>query len=252
MNPRTKACAILVLAVSAHGAWAQTAGPQLFIGALSGVKRPDGFTVEDARSEAMKTSSRQQTYHRPAFSFNNGPVAKYRRNFGDKELSAAPVDLLAEKLVEHYGDKLKGKKLTVEEFSVVAEETVTRQGGGTVSAPGISVGAAIAISIAGTALMQSLVGPGTSVSLRVSIAAKVDGERFEGSDFGSIASQSPLDAPAKIVEQALDIAFYHLEQAEAANAPQEPKAGDAAPAEAIPPAGNKEAGGAQPTPSKVP
>jgi hypothetical protein len=243
---------MLVLVGGAHVAWAQSAGSQLFIGSLSGVKRPDGFTVEDARAEAMKISSRQQTYHRPAFTLGNAPAARYRRNFGDKELSAAPVDLLAEKLVERYGDKLKGKKLTVEEFSVVTEETVTRQGGGTAYVPGISVGAAVAASIATAALLQSLAGPGTSVSLKVSIAANVDGKRLEGSDFGSITSRSPLDAPAKIVEQALDIAFYHFEQAEAADTSQEPKAGDAAPAEAIPPPGNKEAGDEQPAPSKVP
>jgi len=214
MSTETRVRAIRALACTVTLAWAESAGAQLFIGTLSNAKPPDGFTVEDARPESAKTSSHKETYRRSALSFSTrGPAAKYRRNFGDEDLSARPVDLLAERFVQRYGDKLKGKKLVVEEFSVVTEETVQKENTGTASRPGMPAGAAVVGALT-AATLQSMLGPGTSVSLKVTIAASLDGKRVDGSDFGSIVLRSPPDVAAKIVDQALDIAFYRYEQAD--------------------------------------
>src|SRR5215510_10594075 len=195
MNTGTKVRAIRALAWTVALAWAQNAAAQLYIGTLSDAKPPDGFTVEDARPESAKASSYKQSYRRPAFFFSTrAPAAKYKRNFGDLELSALPVDLLAERLVQRYGDKLKGKKLVVEEFSVVTEETFQKDGANTAYhyQPGMSAGANAAVAITAITL-QSFLDPGKSVSLKVTIAASLDGRRLDGSDFGSIVQRSPPD-----------------------------------------------------------
>jgi hypothetical protein len=55
------------------------------------------------------------------------PLAKYQRNIGDAELNVSPVDFLAETLIERYGDRLKGKRLTVHDFSYVLEQVINKQ-----------------------------------------------------------------------------------------------------------------------------
>ena len=104
--------------------------PKLQIGVLAGLPRPEGFAVQDLRSAEMKAASAfKQTYKAPmAMPFQRQPVplAKYERMIGEEELSASPLALLADKLVEHYGDKLAGKRLVVHEFSYRLEQLINR------------------------------------------------------------------------------------------------------------------------------
>jgi hypothetical protein len=235
------ACLLLCLSVS--GAFAQGDSPQpvapgpeaplasglpaepapphvvLFVGLLPDVNHPEGFAVEDMRPEAMKASHREQIYRKPAFSVSRGPFARYRRNFGDTEFNVPLLDLLEERMIERYGDKLRGKKLVVHEFSVIGLETIDRPQSVNVTSSG-SIGAAVVAGLASTVLIQAM-GPGRSFRLEVKIDAELDGKPFTGSDFGSLMPSSPMDVPATIVNQALENAFYEFEQPEAAPAAEE-------------------------------
>ena len=154
---------------------------KLQIGAVAGLPRPEGFVVEDLRTAEMKAAAPfKQTYKAPMampFQRQKLPLAKYERKVGDAELEVSPIDLLAEKLIEHYGDRLRAKRLTVREFSYVIEQKVDRPQGMIVIPldPGALV-FAIAASAAGTAVLS---GRGIVMGLAVKIDAELDGRRIE-------------------------------------------------------------------------
>jgi hypothetical protein len=143
-----RVCFAIALVAGVPAAWAQPAlsdslpadepakpqPPQkLHIGAVVPLPRPEGFMVQDLRTPETKTATPlKQTYKAPmAMPFQRAPVplAKYERVIGEEELSVSPVDLLADKLVEHYGDKLAGKRLVVHEFSYRLEQVINKPQG---------------------------------------------------------------------------------------------------------------------------
>ena len=198
---------------------------RLSIGNLSGLKRPDGFLVEDLRTEAMKTPSREQTYRRPfqPFQINRGPVARYRHNIGAEALNVSPVDLLAEKLVQQYGDGVAGKKLVVHEFSIAILETIERDPVMAPYSPGVSPGAAIAGAALGSALVHAFQGPGRSSRLEVRIVAEFDGKSLAGSDFIGVVPGAVRDQLPKVVASAIDYTLHKFEEARAEEASEHAK-----------------------------
>jgi hypothetical protein len=188
--------------------------PKLEIGAVAGLPRPEGFAVEDLRSAEMKAaSSFKQTYKAPmAMPFQRQPVplAKYERMVGEEELSASPLALLADKLVEHYGDKLAGKRLVVHEFSYRLEQLINKPQGMTVTVIGGSLAGAIAMSIigsvAGTAMLQ---GKGIDLKLHVKIDAELGGRRIEARE--QPMTLSGEDGPARVTRYAMEKFIWLLE-----------------------------------------
>jgi hypothetical protein len=223
MLARQKTCLTFALTLAASTVWSQSdqrmeepprSEQKFIIGALSGLKRPDGFIVDDLRADAMKTSSRKQTYRREfnPFRFYRGPLAMYESNVGDADLNISPVDLLVEKMIARYGDNLKGKRLVVRGFSLTIKESVDKHQG-IVAIPGdtASIGIAILVTVAGTAMIRAH-GPGSSLSLEVKIEAELDGKPFQGSDYGSIIAKAVDERPANIINGALEFAFYKFDR----------------------------------------
>jgi hypothetical protein len=191
---------------------------RLQIGSVLGLPRPEGFVVEDLRSAETRTASPfKQTYKAPFSPFKPPvPLARYQRTIGDTELNVSPVDLLAEKLIERYGDRLRAKRLTVHEFSYGLEQVINKHQGIVFIPldPG-SVAIAIIGTAAGTAMMR---GKGIDLRLSVKIDAELDGTRIE-------AVEPPMalgaeDAPMRLTRFAVEKFLYKLEGAtEAAPAP---------------------------------
>ena len=124
MRRELKLCVTFALVLGTFSAYGQTERAvrtegKFIIGVVSGLKRPDGFTVEDLRTDVMKTSVRRRTYKREFNPFwrSSGPLAIYESNVGDAELNISPFDLMAEQMISRYGDKLNGKRLIVRQFS---------------------------------------------------------------------------------------------------------------------------------------
>lgn len=191
--------------------------PKLQIGAVAGLPRPEGFALEDLRSAEMKAASPfKQTYKAPmAMPFQRQPVplAKYERMVGEEELSASPLALLADKLVEHYGDKLAGKRLVVHEFSYRLEQLINRpQGMAYTVIPGGGVSLATALvmsaigSAAGTAMLH---GKGVDLKMHVKIDAELDGRRIEARE--QPMTLSGEDGPARITRYAMEKFIWLLE-----------------------------------------
>jgi hypothetical protein len=199
---------------------------RLKIGSVAGLPRPEGFIVEDLRSPEMKSPTLfKQTYKAPFSPFKPPvPLARYERTIGDAELSVSPVDLLTEKLIERYGDRLAGKRLKVHEFTYGLEQVINKQQG-IVFIPLDPASVAIAVigSVAGTAMMR---GKGIDLRLRVKIDAELDDRRIE-------AAEAPMtlgaeDGPARLTRYAIDKFLYRIDQQEgdkpAEPAPAAPKA----------------------------
>jgi hypothetical protein len=218
------ACLATLASVTAPAALALE-DQRLDIGSLSGLKRPDGFVVEDLRTEAMKTPSREQTYRRPfqPFKITTGPVAKYRHNIGAEAFNISPVDLLAEKLIQRYGDRVAGKKLVVREFSIAILETIERDSVMTPYSPGVSPGAAVAGAVLGNALVQAIHGPGRSSRLEVRIVAELDGKPLAGSDFIGVVPGTVRDQLPKVVAGTIDYTLHKFEEARAEEATEQAK-----------------------------
>ena len=232
---RTRFCLAVVLWVIPLAAWSQPAEtPQapdkLQIGAVAGLPRPEGFVVQDLRSSEMKSAtSLKQTYKAPmAMPFQRQPVplAKYERMIGEEELSASPLALLADKLVEHYGDKLTGKRLVVHEFSYRLEQLINRpQGMAYTVIPGGGVSLATALvmsaigSAAGTAMLH---GKGVDLKMHVKIDAELDGKRIEARE--QPMTLSGEDGPARVTRYAMEKFIWLLETPAPEPAPeQEPE-----------------------------
>lgn len=230
---RTCFCIAVVLWVIPLAAWSQptpadSAPPaepaeapkppaKLQIGAVAGLPRPEGFVVQDLRSPETKTATTlQQTYKAPmAMPFQRQPVplAKYERVIGEEELSVSPVDLLAEKLVEHYGDKLAGKRLVVHEFSYRLEQVINKPQGMTytvIPGGGVGLAAALAMSVigsaAGTAMLQ---GKGIDLKLNVKVDAELDGRRIEVRELPMALSGE--EGPARVTRYAVEKFIWLLE-----------------------------------------
>src|SRR5262245_54598264 len=203
----------------------------LRIGTLKGLARPEGFVVEDLRKpEAMAATPFKETYRAPFSPFKRPvPLAKYERQIAEGELSVSPVDLFAEKLIESYGDRLKGKRLTVHEFSYRLEQVINQPQGMNyvvIPGPGLSVATAVALSAigsaAGTAMLQ---GKGIDLRLHVKIDAELDGKRIE-------AKEDPMnigaDGPARNTRYAIEKFQYRYDppspEPESAEAKPEEKA----------------------------
>jgi hypothetical protein len=186
--------------------------PKLQIGAVAGLPRPEGFVVEDLRTAEMKAASPfKQTYKAPMampFQRQQLPLAKYERKVGDAELEVSPIDLLAEKLIEHYGDRLRAKRLAVREFSYVIEQKVDKHQGMIVIPldPGAVV-FAIAASAAGTAMMS---GRGVILGLAVKIDAELDGRRIAAIE--PAMDLSNAGAPVRVTRYALDKFVWLLDR----------------------------------------
>lgn len=203
---------------------------KLPIGVVAGLPRPEGFVVQDLRSAEQRTATPfKQTYKAPMplpFQRQPVPLAKYERVIGEEELSASPVDLLAEKLVERYGAKLTGKRLVVHEFSYRLEQVVNKPQGMSVSVIGGSLGGAILMSVigsvAGTAMLQ---GKGIDLKLHVKIDAELDGTRIEASELPMTLRSD--DGPARVTRYAVEKFQYRFdaatEPAPAAEKTEEPK-----------------------------
>ena len=192
---------------------------RLQIGSVAGLPRPEGFVVEDLRSaETRAASPFKQTYKAPFSPFKQPvPLAKYQRTVGDTELNVSPVDLLAEKLIERYGDRLKAKRLRVHEFSYGLEQVINKQQG-IVFIPTLDA-ASVAIAVIGTAAGTAMMrGKGIDLRLSVKIDAELDGTRIE-------AVEPPMalgadDGPVRLTRFALEKFLYKLEAStEAAPAP---------------------------------
>jgi hypothetical protein len=230
---RTCICLAVVLLVNPLAAWSQptpgdsapplepTEAPKppakLQIGAVAGLPRPEGFVVQDLRSPETKAATPlKQTYKAPmAMPFQRQPVplAKYERVIGEEELSVSPVDLLAEKLVAHYGDKLAGKRLVVHEFSFRLEQLINKPQGMTYTViPGGGVGLAAALAMsaigtaAGTAMLQ---GKGVDLKLNVKLDAELDGKRIEARELPMTLSGE--DGPARVTRYAVEKFIWLLE-----------------------------------------
>jgi len=241
----TRVCLAFVLIAGGPVAWAQPVSsdtpsaeepakpkpPQkLQIGAVAGLPRPEGFVVEDQRTAEMKVASAfKQTYKAPMqmpFQRQPVPLAKYERMVGEEELSASPLALLADKLVEHYGDELTGKRLVVHEFSYRLEQLINRpQGMAYTVIPGGGVSLATAIvmsaigSAAGTAMLH---GKGVDLKMHVKIDAELDGKRIEARE--QPMTLSGEDGPARVTRYAMEKFIWLLETPAPEPAPeQEPE-----------------------------
>ena len=238
-----RVCFAFALLTGVPVAWAQPASsdsspadepakpppPQkLQIGSVAGLPRPEGFVVQDLRSSEMKTATPlRQTYKAPmAMPFQRQPVplAKYERVIGDEELSVSPVELLAEKLVERYGDKLAAKRLVVHEFSYRLEQVINKPQGMTytvIPGGGVGLAAALAMSVigsaAGTAMLQ---GKGIDVKLNVKVDAELDGRRVEASELPMALNGE--DAPARVTRYAVEKFIWLLEMPAAEPEKKEP------------------------------
>jgi hypothetical protein len=187
--------------------------------------------VEDLRSAEAKTATAfKQTYKAPFSPFKQPvPLAKYERNLGDEEFSVAPLELLAEKLVERYGDTLAAKRLVVHEFSYRLEEIVNKPQSmsyNVIPGGGISSSTALALSLlgsaAGTAMLQ---GKGIDLRLHVRLDAELDGTRIQAVE--QPMSMGVEGAPARVTRFAIEKFLYQLEQAPAQpQAPPEPAKAD--------------------------
>lgn len=176
------ACALSMMLVSAQAQKLHEI-ERLKIGSLAGLARPEGFTVEDLRSPESKAKTPfTQTYKAPVHPFRRTlPLARYVRSIGDAELNVSPVDLLVEKLLERYGDRLAGKTLKVHAFAYSLEYAVNQpQGMVFVPLDPGAVAFAIVGTVAGTALMQ---GKGIDTKLRLNIEAELDGKRADAFDW---------------------------------------------------------------------
>jgi hypothetical protein len=222
---------VAVFALGAPSAWAQPmiSDPgKLQIGVVSRLPRPEGFVVEDLRSAQMKTKSAlRQTYKAPFSPFRQPvPLAKYERTIGDEELSASPVDLLAEKLIGRYGDALKDKRLAVHEFSYRAEEVVNKpQSLNYSSPPGGSLATALALSVLVSVAEITLVqGKGIDLRLHVKLDAELDGRRIEVRELPMTLRAD--DGPARVTRFAIEkfLHLYDTAVAEAQAAPAPAKA----------------------------
>ena len=211
-----RVCFAIALVAGAPIAWAQ-APERLQIGAVAGLPRPEGFLVQDLRTPEMKTATPlTQTYKAPmAMPFQRPPVplAKYERVIGEEELSASPVELLAEKLVEHYGSKLAGRRLVVHEFSYRLEQLINKPQGMTyavIPGGGVGVAAALAMSVigsaAGTAMLQ---GKGIDLKLHVKIDAELEGKRIEVRELPMTLSGE--EGPARVTRYAVEKFIWLLE-----------------------------------------
>lgn len=230
---RTCVCLAVVLWAMPLAAWSQPAAAdsappvepieapkppaKLQIGVVAGLPRPEGFVVQDLRTPETKAATPlKQTYKAPmAMPFQRQPVplAKYERVIGEEELSVSPVDLLAEKLVEHYGHKLAARRLVVHEFSYRLEQVINKPQGMTYTAiPGGGVGLATALamsvigSAAGTAMLQ---GKGIDLKLNVRIDAELDGKRIEVRELPMALSAE--EGPARVTRYAVEKFIWLLE-----------------------------------------
>jgi hypothetical protein len=198
---------------------------KLQIGSVAGLPRPEGFAVQDMRSAELKTPSPfKQTYKAPMqmpFQRQPVPLAKYERVLGDDELSASPVNLLAEKLVERYGAKLSGQRLVVHEFSYRLEQVINKPQGMQVTVVGGSLAGALAMSVigsvAGTAMLQ---GKGIDLKLHVRIDAELDGKRVEASELPMALGGE--DGPARVTRYAVEKFIWLLEMPAAEPEKKEP------------------------------
>jgi uncharacterized protein len=210
------ACSKESAAWAPQAVWKSEVAPGIFIGELSGIKRPEGFTVEDARAPRSRETWRLQTYQRGPFTVGRGPQAKFRANVGDIDLNVSAVDLLADKLTEQYGHKLKGRKLVVRELTLAYETTVSRS----MTPVGVgSLGEALVVIAADLAL-QSFLPRGDEVRLEVKLEAELDGKRLAGGDAGTVFPKDSFEAPSRLMASALERALYRFEQEEAEAAAQ--------------------------------
>src|SRR5262245_16388303 len=245
MLGRTGICLAVVLMTGAPGVSAQPSPPEepaqeaerkppekLQIGALAGLARPAGFVVEDLRTaESRKPTPFRQTYKAPFSPFKQPvPLAKFERTLGDEEFSVSPLELLAEKLVEHYGEKLAGQRLVVHEFAYTLEQVVNKPQGmnyTVIPGGGVSFATALALSVIGSAAgTVMMAGKGIDLRLQVKIDAELDGRRIE-------AFERPMalgsEGPARVTRYAIEKFLLKLGEASAVEKP-------AASVEAQPPA----------------
>jgi hypothetical protein len=204
----------LLLFSALHAAWAQApdgdrAPVKLKIGVLTGAPRPEGFVIEDLRSGAEKAGWSGEISRRSSV---RGPLIKFKRNIGEAEMNVAPMELLADKLAERYGDKLRGKKLVVREFSLAA------YGEGyqvpTVVAIPLGrdvVGAAIVGTVITNVILQSMATPRTT-NLHVTIDADLDGKEFYAQEIGSLPAENPDAKVLRMMEDFFSFAFYRFER----------------------------------------
>jgi tetratricopeptide (TPR) repeat protein len=210
------ACAEQGSAWAPQAVWKSEVAPGIFIGQLSGIKRPDGLKMEDARSPRSKETWRLQTYVRNPLTFGRGPQAKFRSNVGDVDLNVGGVELLADKLTERYGHKFNGKKLVVKELSIAYETTVWRAPAGV---PVGTLGELFVVMVADIAL-QSFLGPQDQLRLEVRLEAELDGKRLASADARTVFPKEAFEAPSKSIARVFENALYNLEREEAEAAAQ--------------------------------
>jgi hypothetical protein len=174
----------------ALNAWA---AQPLYIGQLFAIERPPGFTVEDARPQAMRAD--------------------------DSNVNVPPVDLLAEALVNAKGDALSGKKLVVQEFSFTTEDKrgFVNLGSPDMRSPTPLLGALAVAS--GVSLLKSIQKTGSR--LDVTIVASLDGRTFEGRGSGHIPPNDDRGTAETIVHAAIRSFIYNLSQAGSNPVPEE-------------------------------
>lgn len=178
----------------------ETSG-QLMIGSLAGLKRPNGFIVEDLRSNETKASTPfRETFRapppRPFARAYSGPLAKYQRNIGEAELNISPVELLTERLISRYGDRLKGKRAKVSEFSLVLETSVDKYEGVNAVDPS-SIGVSIVATLVGTAFMRFRNTRTHRVT--VSLDAELDGKGIVAREQAVITSPEHVAALVDLI-----------------------------------------------------
>jgi hypothetical protein len=201
--------------------WKSEVAPGIFIGQLSGIKRPDGFVVEDGRPPAAKRSWREQTYRRDPLAWGRGPQAKFRSNLGDIDLNVGSVELLADRLTELHGHKLKGSKLVVKELTVVIDTTVYK--GSAAPVYGSTAGEALAGIATVLALQTLFPGPENSLQIEVRLEAELDGKRLASAQASPITARESIEAPSKFLNRTFERALENLERAEAEEAAAQSK-----------------------------
>jgi hypothetical protein len=165
----------------AFNAWAE---PPLVIGELFAIPRPPGFSVEDARPEAMKAA--------------------------DRSVNVPPLDLLAEALIDANGEKLAGKKLVVQEFSITTQDKghLVGLGNPVVASPAPVLGA---LAVAGGLIaLKHLRDDGGRLEVR--IVASLDGKTCEGTRSGDIPPKDDRGRVETIVHGAILSFMYRLSQ----------------------------------------
>ncbi len=196
-------------------AWAQAPGQEakapvkLGIGTLAGLPRPEGFVIEDRRSEGSKYATVVVVSSRNSM---RGPLVKFKRNIGEAELNVPLMDLLADKLIGRYGDKLKGKTLVVREFSLVALGE-SYQPPTVIGVPlsGDAVGGAIVGTVIANVILQSMATARTT-NLHVTVDADLDGKEFYAQEIGSLPAENPDAKVLRMVEELFNFAFYRFER----------------------------------------